>query len=92
VQVSLAISRRVGKRCQWLQPKCGFSKTRSCRKKTYVPAKGTARWSYKLKAKLRKGTYAVVPRAIDSVGNREKPLRGSRKRRHNHNRYLFKVR
>jgi hypothetical protein len=91
-QVSLAISRRIGKRCQWLQPKGGFSKTRSCRRKTYVPAKGTARWTYKLKAKLRKGTYAVVPRAIDAVGNREKPVRGSRRAKHNHNRYLFKVR
>jgi hypothetical protein len=91
-QVSLAISRRVGKRCQWLQPKGGFSRTRSCRRKTYVPAKGASRWSYRLKARLRKGTYAVVPRAIDAVGNREKPIRGSRKRRHNHNRFLFRVR
>src|SRR5436190_8031541 len=40
-QVSLAISRRVGKRCQWLQKKGGFSRTRSCRRKTYIPAKGT---------------------------------------------------
>ena len=63
----LAISRRVGKRCQWLQKKGGFSRIRSCRRKTYVPAKGTARWTYKQKAKLRTGTYGVVPRAIDSV-------------------------
>jgi hypothetical protein len=91
-QVSLAISRRVGKRCQWLQPKGGFSKRRSCARKTYVPAKGAGRWTYKLKAKLRKGTYAVVPRAIDAVGNREKPIRGSRVARRNHNRFLFRVR
>jgi hypothetical protein len=91
-QVSLAISRRVGKRCQWLQPKGGFSRTRSCRRKAYVPARGTSRWTYKLKAGLRRGTYAVVPRAIDAVGNREKPVRGSRRARHNHNRYLFRVR
>jgi hypothetical protein len=91
-QVSLAISRRVGKRCQWLQLKGGFSKTRSCTRKTYLPAKGKARWTFKLKAKLRKGTYAVVPRASDSVGNLEKPVRGSRKTRRNHNRFLFKVR
>jgi hypothetical protein len=90
--VSLAISRRVGKRCQWLQPKGGFSKTRSCTRKTYVQAKGTSKWTYRLKANLKKGTYAVVPRAIDSVGNLERPIRGSRQARHNHNRYLFKVR
>src|SRR3954451_19240128 len=72
--VSLAISRRVGKKCQWLQPKGGFGQTGSCRKKTYVQAKGTSRWTFKLKAKLKKGTYTVVPRAIDSVGNLEKPV------------------
>jgi hypothetical protein len=91
-QVSVAVSRRVGKRCQWLQLKGGFSRTRSCSRKTYIPAKGTARWTYRLKAKLRKGTYAVVPRAVDAVGNLEKPVRGSRRARHNHNRFLFKVR
>ena len=91
-KVSLAISRRVGKRCQWLQPKGGFSAARSCRRKAYVPVKGTAKWAFRLKARLKKGTYAVVPRAIDGVGNREKPVRGSRKSRRNHNRYLFRVR
>jgi hypothetical protein len=91
-QVSLAISRRVGKRCQWLQPKGRFSRTRSCTRKTYVPARGTSHWTYRLKAKLHKGVYAVVPRAIDAVGNQERPIRGSRRARHNHNRYLFKVR
>ena len=91
-QVSLAISRRVGKRCQWLRPKGGFGRSGSCRRKTYVPVRGTSRWTFRLKAKLRRGTYAVVPRAIDSVGNREKPARGSRRARHNHNRFLFKVR
>lgn len=91
-KVSLAISRRVGKRCQWLRPKGGFGKATSCRRKTYVTAKGTSQWSYRLKAHLKKGVYAVVPRAIDSVGNLERPLRGSRTARHNHNRYLFRVR
>jgi hypothetical protein len=91
-RVSLAISRRVGKKCQWLRPKGGFGRAGSCRKKTYVTARGTAKWSYTLKARLKKGTYAVVPRAIDAVGNRERPVRGSRTSKHNHNRYLFKVR
>jgi hypothetical protein len=91
-QVSLAISRRVGKRCQWLQPNRRFSRTRSCRRKAYVPARGKSHWTFGLKRKLTKGAYAVVPRAIDAVGNRERPVRGSRRARHNHNRYLFKVR
>jgi hypothetical protein len=90
-RVTLAISRRVGKKCQWLQPKGGFSTVRSCAKKNYVTAKGASKWTFGLKTGLKKGTYAVVPRAIDSVGNQEKPARGSSKGRHNHNRYLFKV-
>jgi hypothetical protein len=92
VRVSLAVSRRVGKKCQWLQPNGKFSKTGSCTKKTYVQAKGTSKWTFKVKARLAKGTYAVVPRAVDAVGNLEKPVRGSRRGKHNHNRYLFKVR
>jgi hypothetical protein len=87
-RVTLAISRRVGRQCQWLQPKGGFSATRSCTRKTYVTANGASKWTYRLKAALKKGTYAVVPRAIDAVGNQEKPVRGSRKARP----YLFKVR
>jgi hypothetical protein len=91
-RVTLAISRRVGKKCQWLQPKGGFGPVGSCTKKTYVLAKGTSKWTFTLKAKLKKGTYAVVPRGIDAVGNQEKPVRGSRKAKNNHNRYLYKVR
>src|SRR5207248_3023777 len=90
---TLAISRRVGKRCQWLQSNGTFSRTRSCRRKTYVTARGTSKWSYIRTIPLRRGIYAVVARAIDAVGNVEKPVRGSRARsRHNHNHYLFKVR
>jgi hypothetical protein len=91
-QVSLAISHRVRKRCQWLQPNHRFSKPRSCTRKTYVPAHGHSHWTLRLKTKLKKGIYAVVPRAIDAVGNRERPIRGARKAKHNHNRYLFRVR
>jgi hypothetical protein len=80
-RVSLAISRRVGRRCRWLQPNHRFSRTRSCRRATNLPAKGTSSWTFRLRARLPRGTYAVVPRAVDAVGNRE-----------NHNRYLFRVR
>ena len=91
--LTLAISRRVGKRCQWLKPKGGFGPTTSCRRKTYVTAKGTSKWSFTSKRRLARGIYAVVARGIDSVGNVERPVRGSRARaRRNHNHYLFKVR
>jgi hypothetical protein len=90
-RVDLAISRRLGKRCQWLQPSGGFGRTTTCTGKTYVTATGTSKWTFRLKAKLARGTYAVVPRAIDAVGNMERPIRGSRKSKKNHNRYVFKV-
>jgi hypothetical protein len=90
---TLAISRRVGKQCQWLRPNGRFSSKRSCRRKVYVSAKGTSKWTYRLRTTMRPGIYAVVARAFDSVGNIERPVRGSRKRaKHNHNHYLFKVR
>jgi hypothetical protein len=91
-RVTLAIARRVGKKCQWLRPKKGFGPVGSCTRKVYVRAKGTSKWTFRLRAKLKRGTYVVVPRAFDAVGNRERPVRGSRKGRHNHNRYLFRVR
>jgi hypothetical protein len=92
-RVTLAISRRVGKRCQWLGANDRFGRTTSCRRKTYVNAKGTAKWTYVRKLRLRRGIYAVVARSIDSVGNVERPVRGTRaSARHNHNHYLFKVR
>lgn len=91
-RVTLAIGRRVGKKCQWLRPKKGFGPVGSCTHKAYVRAKGTSKWTFRLRAKLKRGSYVVVPRAFDAVGNRERPVRGSRKGRHNHNRYLFRVR
>lgn len=91
-RVTLAIGRRVGKKCQWLRPKKGFGPVGSCTRKVYVRAKGTSKWTFRLRRSLKRGTYVVVPRAFDAVGNRERSLRGSRRGRHNHNRYLFRVR
>jgi hypothetical protein len=71
-RVTLAIGRHVGKRCVWLKRKGGFGKKTSCRRRTYVTAHGTAHWTFHRKVKLKVGNYTVVPRAIDSVGNREK--------------------
>ena len=34
----------------------------------FLAAKGTAKWSYKLKKKLKKGTYLVLVRASDDGG------------------------
>jgi hypothetical protein len=92
VRETLAISRRTGKGCQWLQPNGTFSPKQSCRKKTYVAAHGASRWSFRLRRPLPRGVYAVVVRGIDAVGNVERPVRGARRARHNHNRYIFRVR
>jgi hypothetical protein len=35
---------------------------------TWLLAKGTTKWSYKLKKKLKKGGYTVFARATDGAG------------------------
>jgi hypothetical protein len=79
-RVTVAISRRAGKKCQWLGGNGKFGRATSCRRKTYVSARGTSRWSYLRKLRLRRGTYAVVVRAIDSVGNVERSAHASARR------------
>jgi len=49
----------------------------SCRKTTYISAKGATKWSLTLKRRLPKGRYQIWVRGIDAAGNVE---RKSRKR------------
>jgi hypothetical protein len=91
-RVTVAVARRVGKKCAWLKPKGAFAKLGSCRRKTYVTANGGVKWSFTRKLKLKRGVYSVVPRAIDAVGNVERPRKAAKARRRNRNQYLFTVR
>jgi hypothetical protein len=68
-RVRVAVARRAGKRCRFLQGREGFSKSRSCTKRIYVTAKGTSRWRYTFRGRLAAGRYHAYVRASDSAGN-----------------------
>lgn len=68
-RVSVAVARRRGSRCAHLVGRRGFTKPKSCRAAAFRPAKGTARFTFKLKTKLRPGRYLVTVRAADQAGN-----------------------
>ena len=70
-RVDVAISRKVGKRCQALRANRRLGRVGACRH-VWLHAKGTSRWSLRLGHKLPRGTYVVATRAIDSAGNRER--------------------
>ncbi|MGN6586143.1 MAG: hypothetical protein ACTHKT_01560 [Solirubrobacterales bacterium] len=82
-------SSRARLRCVALSAKQRFkrvkAKGRQC-PQVWVTAKGTSRWSFKLKGELPPGKYVVFARAVDGKGLAETQF--SRKLR---NRYAFRV-
>jgi hypothetical protein len=78
-QVTVSLARRtMTGRCRWLQAGARFGPVTSCRKPTYVPARGTSAWHLTVKGPLARGTYLARTRAIDRTGNveRKRRLRG----------------
>jgi len=69
-RVSVAIERKVGKRCQHLLRNGRLGRASACRH-VWLPAKGKAKWSLRLAHKLPRGKYMVSTRAVDSAGNVE---------------------
>ncbi|MDX6665536.1 MAG: hypothetical protein QOG68_1742, partial [Solirubrobacteraceae bacterium] len=76
-RVAVAVWRRVGKQCAFLQAGGALAKPASCTRAHYLAAKGTARWTLRLAHRLPAGTYVVAVRATDAAGNTE---RGTAKR------------
>jgi hypothetical protein len=66
-KVEIAIVKGKGSSCQSLTASGKFAKAK-CTAPKFLAAKGTAKWSYKLKRKLKKGTYLVLVRASDDGG------------------------
>ena len=90
--VLVAIMRRRGRgsgRCRHLQRSGRFSATRSCRRPTYLRARGRTSWRFTMKRALPKGTYTARSRGVDVAGNVE---RKSRKRGRARNFVTFKIR
>lgn len=92
VEISLRrIDKRLLKRkgrCLWLKNARGaFSKSKSksgkCSEHRFLPASGTAEWSYKLKRRLRRGSYELRVRVTLTSGVRNETFstaKGSLKR------------
>ena len=66
-KVEVAVVSGKGSKCKSLTSKGSFAKS-SCTAPKFLAAKGTTKWSYKLKKKIKKGTYVVLARATDDGG------------------------
>ena len=75
-RVTVALAKRTGNgRCRYLRAGGALGKAVSCRRPTYIQAKGTKTWTFRSASKLPAGTYVVRSRAIDAAGNLERKQR-----------------
>ena len=72
-RVSVSIARIQKRGCRFVSKRGRLQKTRSCRKPTLFRARGTRSWRYSMRAKLPRGSYRIVVRAVDTAGNKERP-------------------
>lgn len=91
--MTVAIARREGGGtglCRYLQPTGRLGKVVSCRRPTYVRARGTKRWSFRIAGVFPAGTWTARIRAVDRAGNSEKKDRKPHPRSRNF--VTFKIR
>lgn len=69
--VSVAISRKVGNRCQPLMRSGNLGRASACTTHVWLRAKGSKTWSFRLRHQLPRGKYLISTRAIDAAGNIE---------------------
>jgi hypothetical protein len=50
-------------------------RARSCRRPILLPAKGGKHWRFSIRARLPRGKYRAVVRAVDRSGNKERPAK-----------------
>lgn len=76
-KVQIALVKIAGSKCTSLQSSGKFTSSKSgdggCLPTTWIDAKGTATWSFALRKRLKKGSYALFSRAVgpDDVGETE---------------------
>jgi hypothetical protein len=76
VQVSIArVHGKHGHGCRFVKHNGRLTKVRNCRHPVLLRASGTRHWKLTQKVRLRPGSYRVVVRGTDRVGNKEKPAR-----------------
>lgn len=68
-KVEVGVLMKAGSKCKQLTRSGAFKPVAKCGQPTvFLPAKGTTKWSLKLRKALKKGSYAVFSRATDSAG------------------------
>lgn len=67
VEIGL-VQRGSGGKCKQLRSSGNFGQTGKCTPSTFLKAKGTSKWSFKLRKRLPKGKYVLYARAIDDKG------------------------
>lgn len=87
-----ATSAKRVKRCINLQPSGKLKRKKAgkrgrCGPVKFLRAKGTTKWTFKLKRKLRPGSYVLYARAVDKAGGKETKFS-----RADRNRLAFKLR
>ena len=72
VRVEVGLIKKRRNRCRELLASGKFSKARRCRRpRSFLLAKGTTKWSFKLRRRLKRGYYVVYARAIDNTGRQQ---------------------
>jgi hypothetical protein len=71
MRVSIATRRHTGgkNRCRFAKPEGGFTQPRSCKRRLYMRAEGTTKWSFDYNHHLPRGRYTVRARPTDSANN-----------------------
>lgn len=72
VKVKVSVAREVGRRCRFLRTNGRFSKPRSCRRTSYLKARGTTRWSFRTRTRFPRGRYKISVGATDARMNVER--------------------
>jgi hypothetical protein len=79
-KIEVAVSRRQGHRCRFVNRKGRLTSARSCSKPVYLRARGVTTWTLSKRVRLPKGTYTAQARATDVSGHVERRLRTLRLR------------
>lgn len=69
-EVRVGVARKAGGRCRWLDSKGKLGGATSCDTPRFMTARGTDRWSLRVKVRGR-GSWRVVSRAVQSGGTVE---------------------
>jgi hypothetical protein len=72
-RVFVSVGRIVGGgKCRYLKANGRFSPPRACERTGYVLTRGTRRWSFTSRARLRRGRYRIWVRGVDAALNVER--------------------